>query len=566
MVDELSIAIKESGYDLPMNFNLKKLVEKPKMLKNGDYAFPVFGLSKIFHLSPDQVAFSIYNRLNKSDTNFEKIEHNGAYINFFLDRKREASTLISDIINNDSYGKNNAGNKKTIIVELSSPNIAKPMSMGHLRSTMIGESLSRIANENGYKTIKINHLGDWGTQFGLMIEAYKLWGNKDIIEQNPVDELVKLYVRINKEAETNPELSEAGRSWFKKLEDGDPEARELWKWFKNVSLREFNKVYQRLGVTFDSMNGESFYQDKMSVIIDLLKNKGILTESRGAQIVDLPSLLPAYNLPVSIILRSDGATQYATRDLATAFYRQTTYHFDKCLYVVGAEQKEYFKQIKAILKLAGFNWSDDMEHIYFGLITFNGKKMSTRKGNVVKLEQVLDSAHKLAKNQIAEKNPNLSNSDKVAEQVGTGAVIFNDLMNDRTLSIDFDLDQIVKFEGDTGPYVQYTHVRAVSILRKSSIKIDINDAIKLLDNDSWAVVSKLSVYPDIVKRAWILREPSIIAKYLLNLAHEFNSYYSKVHILVEDKQLSSRLALVDAVAIVLKKGLELLDVQAPDQM
>ncbi|EHN59629.1 arginine--tRNA ligase [Oenococcus kitaharae] len=546
------------------NEKLEQLIEKPKDLARGDYAFPTFFLAKQFHQAPQHIAADVVKKLNADG--FEKIEAVGPYINFFIQRDQFTSRIIKQILTQADFGKNQHGAGKNIVIDLSSPNIAKPMSMGHLRSTVIGEAISKIAQANGYHTIKINFLGDWGTQFGLMIASYKRWGNDQVINANPVDELVKLYVRINNEAQTKPELKDEGRHWFKKLEDGDPEATKLWSWFKEVSLKEFQTIYDRLGVTFDSMNGESFYNDKMEPVVQLLADKGLLTKSQGAEIVDLPKLLPDANFPIAMIKRSDGATQYITRDLASAIYRQDHYHFDKALYVVGAEQKDHFEQMKAVLRLAGDGWADNIEHIGFGLITMNGKKMSTRKGNIVPLVDVLDAAHKLAAEQIAKKNPDLQNAEQIAEEVGTGAVIFNDLQNDRNLAIDFNLEDIVQFEGDTGPYVQYTHVRAMSILRKAAQPVDSTQEIRLADSEAWGIVAKLSEYGSAIQRAWQLREPSIIAKYLLNLAREFNSYYANTKILVADMNLNSRLALVKSVADVLASGLKLLGVAAPNKM
>lgn len=551
----------ENSFDLN---ELEKLVEKPKDLGRGDYAFPTFSLAGKIHQAPQMIASKIVNGIDQ--TAFAKVKAVGPYVNFFIKRIEFTNQLLKEILSSDDFGTNNQGAGKKIVIDMSSPNIAKPMSMGHLRSTVIGEAISKIAKANGYRTIKINFLGDWGTQFGLMIAAYKLWGNDDLINENPVDELVKLYVKINKESETEPSLKDSGRAWFKKLEDGDPEAVKLWDWFKTVSLKEFQKVYDRLGVSFDSMNGEAFYNDKMEPVVEMLASKGLLTESQGAEIVDLPNLLPNDNYPIAMIKRSDGATQYITRDLASAIYRHDEYDFAKSLYVVGAEQKDHFDQMKAILKLAGDDWADNIEHIGFGMITMDGKKMSTRKGNIVPLVDVLDTARQLAAKQISEKNPGLKDADHVAEEVGAGAVVFNDLQKDRNLSIDFSLEDIVQFEGDTGPYVQYTHARAMSILRKSGQQLVSNTELKFVDDEAWPIISRLSVYPETIKRAWQLREPSVIAKYLLSLARDFNSYYAHTKILVKDEKMNSRLSLVQGMCYVLENGLNLLGVSAPNQM
>ncbi|MFT8324947.1 arginine--tRNA ligase [Oenococcus sicerae] len=544
--------------------HLEKVIEQPKDLSKGDYAFPAFILAKHFHQAPQVIANKIVSGIDHSD--FAKIEANGPYVNFFIQRSQFADQLLKDIVSTAHFGQNQDGIDQNVVIDLSSPNIAKPMSMGHLRSTVIGEAISKIAQANGYHTIKINFLGDWGTQFGLMIAAYKRWGDDDLINADPVNELVKLYVKINHEAESNPDLKDEGRAWFKKLEDGDQQATELWNWFKTVSLKEFQKVYDRLGVTFDSMDGEAFYNDKMAPVVKMFADKGLLTKSQGAEIIDLPKLLPDENYPIAMIKRSDGATQYITRDLASAIYRHDHYQFAKSLYVVGAEQKDHFDQMKAILRLAGDDWADDIEHIGFGLITMNGKKMSTRKGNVVALADVLDAAKRLAAKQISEKNPDLKDADQVAEEVGAGAVVFNDLQKDRHLAIDFNLEEIVQFEGDTGPYVQYTHARAMSILRKSKQTVDSQTGLILEDDEAWMIVSKLASYPGIIRRAWQLREPSVVAKYLLLLSRDFNSYYAHTKILVDDSGLNSRLYLVTALSKILEDGLNLLGVHAPDQM
>ncbi|WP_439424744.1 arginine--tRNA ligase [Oenococcus alcoholitolerans] len=544
---------------------ISNLIEKPKDLKKGDFAFPTFVLAKKFKKAPFLIAKEISEKIDRSG--FEKIVSEGPYVNFFIEKNSFTNNTLQQILTNREFGNNSDGQGKKVVIDMSSPNIAKPMSMGHLRSTVIGEAISKIAQANGYDTFKINFLGDWGTQFGLMIAAYKLWGDDEVIEKDPVNELVKLYVRINKEAENDPKLKESGRAWFKKLEDGDHEATQLWSWFKSVSLKEFQRVYDRLGVSFDSLNGEAFYNDKMQPVVQMLKEKNLLVPSQGAQIVDLPKLLPDENFPIAMIVRSDGATQYITRDLASAIYRYDHYHFSHALYVVGNEQKDHFDQMKAILKLAGDDWSDGIEHIGFGLITMNGKKMSTRKGNVVALSDVLDIAHKLASQQISEKNPDLKDADKVAEEVGVGAVIFNDLKNERNLAIDFDMNKIVQFEGDTGPYVQYTNARANSILRKSNYSLSgFNEDFKFYDQQAWPIIVRLSQYGQAVKRAWEMREPSIIAKYLLNLSRDFNSFYGNTVILVDGPELPSRLALVKATSTILKRGLELLGVKAPSQM
>jgi arginyl-tRNA synthetase len=405
-------------------------------------------------------------------------------------------------------------------------------------------------------------LGDWGTQFGKLMTAYKMWGSEAEVKADPINTLQKYYVRFHQEAETNPELDEDARAWFKKLEDGDPEAMHLWEWFREESLQLFMKIYDLLDVHFDSFNGEAFYNDKMDEVIELLESKHLLQESKGAEIVDLEK----YNLNPALIKKSDGATLYITRDLAAAIYRQRTYNFVQSLYVVGNEQQNHFKQLKAVLKEMGYDWSDNIHHIPFGLITEGGRKLSTRKGHIILLEEVLDDAMQLAKKQIAEKNPTLANADKVAEQVGVGAVVFHDLKNERLNSFDFDLEEVVRFEGETGPYVQYARARSLSILRKAGNPDLTNVDKKISDPNAWEVIKALGNYGDIVQKAAKDYEPSVIAKYTLQLAKDFNQYYAHSKILVEDNEKLARLALVKAVSDVLESGLALLGVQAPDEM
>ena len=434
--------------------------------------------------------------------------------------------------------------------------------MGHLRSTVIGNAIANLEKKVGYEPIRINHLGDWGTQFGKLIEAYKLWGSEELVKADPIAELIKLYVRFHEEAELDPTLDDKGRAWFKKLEDGDPEAVRLWEWFRSESLKEFNRVYDLLGVTFDSYNGEAFYNDKMDVVVDMLEEANLLKVDNGATIVDLEK----YDLPPALIKKSDGATLYMTRDLAAANYRKNTYDFAKCIYVVGMEQSNHFKQLKAVLKELNLPWSENIVHIPFGLITLNGKKLSTRKGKIILLEGVLKEATELALKQIEAKNPSLENKKAVAHAVGVGAVIFHDLKNDRTNNFDFALEEVVQFEGETGPYVQYTHARAMSILRKANHTVDTQAAFSLTDDDAWEVLKLIENYPNVVRFAEEKCEPSAIAKFVINLAQAFNKYYAHTKVLVEDEAFNSRIALVQTTASILKQGLALLGVAAPDEM
>ena len=537
------------------------LLEKPKSSEMGDIAFPAFSLAKVERKAPQAIAKDIVEKLDT--TGFEKVVATGPYVNFFLDKDAISHQVLTDVIaEKDQYGQLNIGQGRNVTIDMSSPNIAKPFSVGHLRSTVIGDALANIHGKLGFNPIRINHLGDWGKQFGMLIVAYKLWGDKTAVEADPISELLKLYVRINAEAEEKPELDEEARQWFKKLEDGDQEALELWQWFRDESLVEFNRIYEKLDVHFDSFNGEAFYNDKMDEGIQILEEKGLLQESKGAQIVDLES----YNLPPALIRKTDGATLYITRDIATAMYRKRTYDFVKSIYVVGQEQINHFKQLKAVLKEMGFDWSDDMTHVTFGLVTKDKKKLSTRKGNIILLEPTLDEAILRALSQIEAKNPNLENKEEVAHAVGVGAVKFFDLKTDRDNGYDFDLEAMVSFEGETGPYVQYAYARIQSILRKANFVPSTENNYKLADAESWEIIKHIQNFSTVVERAGDTFDPSLIAKYAINLAQAFNKYYAHTRILDESLERDSRLALAYATGVVLKEALRLLGVKAPEKM
>lgn len=537
------------------------LLEQPKSSDLGDIAFPAFSLAKIERKAPQAIAADIAEKIDAS--HFEKVVATGPYVNFFLDKSKISDHVIKSVIEaGAAYGQQDEGQGANVTIDLSSPNIAKPFSVGHLRSTVIGDAISNIYKKMGYNTIKINHLGDWGKQFGLLMVAYKKWGSKEAVEANPIDELLKLYVRINAEIENDPALDEEGRLWFKKLEDGDPEATELWQWFRDESLVEFNRIYKLLGVEFDSLNGEAFYNDKMDEAVQILEEKGLLKESKGASIVELDDV----NLPPAMIKKSDGATLYITRDIATAIYRARTYNFVKNIYAVGQEQSNHFRQLKAVLKKMGFDWSDDMIHVDFGLVTKNRQKLSTRKGNIILLEPTLQEAISRAKAQIEEKNPELENKEEVAHAVGVGAVKFYDLKTDRRNGYDFDLEAMVSFEGETGPYVQYAYARIQSILRKANFTPSADATYSLSDPESWEIIKLLQDFARVVKRAAENYDPSLIAKYAINLAQAFNKYYAHTRILDESPERDSRLALSYSTAVVLKEALRLLGVDAPEKM
>ncbi|MBM7544222.1 arginine--tRNA ligase [Periweissella beninensis] len=558
IADVLSQAL---GDNILSNIDILNKIEVPKTSDLGDLAFPTFMLAKVMRKAPQQIATDLVEKIDKN--NFEKVVAMGPYVNFFLNKEKVGAQILTDILTQQAnYGTNNDGENGNVTIDMSSPNIAKPMSMGHLRSTVIGNALANIFSKNGYNPIKINHLGDWGTQFGKLMVAYKLWGSEEEVKKDPINTLVKYYIRFHEEAKENLALDDEGRAWFKKLEDGDQEATKLWKWFRDESLKEFLTIYDELEINFDSFNGEAFYNDKMDQVVKMLTEKGLLVESQGAQIVNLEK----YNLPVAMIKRTDGATLYMTRDLAAAMYRKNEYNFVKNLYVVGGEQREHFQQMKAIFKEASYDWADDIEHIPFGLITVNGKKLSTRSGRIILLQDVLDDAIRLAREQIETKNPDLANKENVAKQVGIGAVVFHDLKNERVNSFDFALEEVVRFEGDTGPYVQYSHARAQSILRKAGNPDLTTTNLVISDASAWDTIKILGDFPNIVRRALRDREPSVIAKYALNLSRAYNKYYANSRILAEDNELLARLGLVKAVAIVLTESLRMLGVHAPNEM
>lgn len=541
---------------------IKNLLEKPKHDAHGDVAFPAFQLAKVFRKNPAMIAAELEEKV--SSPIIEKSETVGPYLNFFLKKAEVARLVLNEVFSEgENYGNSTLGNGGNVPIDMSSPNIAKPMSMGHLRSTVIGNSLANILDKMGFNPIRINHLGDWGTQFGKLIAAYKKWGSEEEVRAEPIKELLRLYVKFHDEVENQPELDDEGRLWFKKLEDGDQEAFTLWEWFRNESLKEFEKVYDRLNISFDSYNGEAFYNDKMDRVVSLLEEKSLLSSDQGATIVDLEK----YDLNPALIKKTDGATLYMTRDLAAALYRKEKYDFAESLYVVGNEQSNHFKQMKAILTEMNYDWSEDIHHIPFGLITKDGKKLSTRKGKVVLLEEVLNDAVAKALEQIEDKNPSLANKEEVAEQVGVGAVVFHDLKNDRLNNFDFTIEEVVQFEGETGPYVQYTRARALSILRKAGAsEFTASDDYALTDEYSWEVIKLIQAFPETLERAYRNYEPSVLAKHSLQLSQAFNRFYANVRVLDDHEEKESRLALVSAVTKILKEDLRLLGVESPDEM
>lgn len=561
--EEIAKRIVEKTEEMTYD-EILSLVEHPKNTEMGDFAFPCFKLAKLFKKAPNAIAETLASEINDSNL-FSKVEAASGFLNFTVNASEFAKNIVEEVlIKKAEYGRSNIGLGKKTIVEYSSVNIAKPFHMGHIRSTMIGESLHRIYKFLGYDTVAINHLGDYGTQFGKLIVAYKLWGDKDVIESDPIPELLKIYVRFHEAAETNPGLEDEARAWFTKLENGDEEAVALWTLFKDMSLKVFNRVYEKLGVTFDSYAGESFYSDKMPAVVNELREKGIVEKSEGAEIVNLEP----YGLTPALITKKDGSSLYLTRDLAAAKYRKATYDFDKNIYVVGSAQKLHFQQWIKIVELLGYDWYKDCVHVEFGMVSLEEGALSTRKGNVVFLEDVLDKAVEQTLEIINEKNPNLANKEEVAKQIGIGAVVFQELYTSRTKDYAFSLEKTLSFEGETGPYVQYTHARACSVLKKVDLNaLEPSDYNALTDAASKDVVRLLSKFGENVILAHKNYEPHTIARYTVELAQAFNRFYHDNAILVDDASVkSARVSLVHAVKIVLESALDLICLKAPEQM
>ncbi|MDO4719824.1 MAG: arginine--tRNA ligase [Peptostreptococcaceae bacterium] len=544
---------------------IQNLIEVPPNSEMGDFAFPCFKLAKNYRKAPPLIAAELAGKIEKPDF-LSEIKGVGGYLNFFIDRTLTASKVIrSAIEKRDDFGRMEIGKGKNIIVEFSSPNIAKPFHIGHIRTTVIGHSLYRIYRFLGYPTTAINHLGDYGTQFGKLIVAYKAWGDEAEVKADPIPALLKLYVRFHDEAQNHPEMEDQAREWFHKLEEGDEEAYKLWSFFREVSLEEFSRVYDMLGIRFDSFAGESFYSDKMPEVIEILEAKKLLQESRGAQIVDLEP----YGMPPSLIKKSDGSTLYITRDLAAAIYRSRTYDFYKNIYVVGSQQALHFKQWIQILDMMGFEAAKGCVHVQFGMVSLEDGTLSTRKGRVVFLEDVLNQAIRKTKEVILQKNPNLPNIDELSKQIGVGAVVFQELSNSRIKDYTFSWERTLSFEGETGPYVQYTHARACSLIRKAGMKIDANiDYRFIADNkDAMEVVRVLGTFEEVIRRAADRYEPHHVTRFVLDLAQAFNKFYHDNPILsAEEEEKKARLALVEATRIGVKNALDLLGMQAPEQM
>ena len=542
--------------------SIEKLIEIPPKPEMGDYAFPCFQLAKAFRKAPNMIAEELKEKLDKEG--FEKIESLGPYLNFFVDKGTFTKNTIEKILaEGDSYGSSNIGEGKTVCVEYSSPNIAKPFHVGHLFTTAIGNSLYKLFKE-GYTVEGINHLGDWGTQFGKLISAYKRWGNEEALEKDAIAELLRIYVKFHDEAEKDPSLEDEGRAYFKALEDGDKEAEALWERFRNLSLKEFQRVYDIFNVKFDSYAGEAFYNDKMDVVVNELRDKGLLVESNGAQVV----MLDEYNMPPCIVLKADGASIYATRDLAAAMYRKNKYNFYKCIYVVGTPQALHFKQVFKVLELAGHEWAKDCVHVGFGLVKFADRKLSTRKGEVILLDDLIRESIDKTLEVINEKNPNLENKEEVAKKIGVGAVVFTYLKNSREKDIVFDWKEMLSFEGETGPYVQYSYARANSILTRAGEVNEAPDFTKLNSKEEFELVKALESFGKNIHLAIEKLEPSVVTRYVIEVAKTFNKFYNNHSVLnLEDKSLmAARLALVKSTCQVIKNGLELIGIEVVEKM
>ena len=559
----VATCLKEHIEELTLE-EITALIEVPPNKDMGDFAFPCFKLAKVFRKAPNMIAAELSEKIEAKGV-ISNVTPLGGYINFFVNKSQLAETVIKDVLTKkEKYGHSDLGKDKTIVIDFSSPNIAKPFHIGHIRTTVIGNALYKIYDSQGYNTVRINHLGDYGTQFGKLIVAFKLWGNKEAVEANPIPELLKLYIQFHDEAEKHPEMEDEARAWFTKLENGDKEAKELWQLFRDESIKEFARVYDLLDIEFDSYNGESFYSDKMDRVIDIIKDKGLLQESQGTNIVDLEE----YNMPPALITKNDGSTLYMTRDLAAALYRKENYDFEKCIYVVGSQQSLHFQQLFKVLELVGFEWAKDMVHVPFGMVALEEGTMSTRKGRVVFLEDVLKQAIEKTKETMLAKNPNALNVDEIAKQVGVGAVVFQELSNSRIKDYTFSWSRTLSFEGETGPYVQYTHARCCAVLRKAEEEVTTDINYELLnDVDSAEVLKVIASFNKTILNAMRKNEPHIITRFVLDLAQAFNKFYHDNSILVEDAELrKARLALVCATRQALENGLKLLGMQAPERM
>ncbi len=542
------------------------ILEIPPKANMGDYAFPCFQLAKTLRKAPPVIAADIAEKINNTDIDIiDRLEVKGAYLNFFLKKEMFVKSMMETALM-ENFGASTIGNGKTICIDYSSPNVAKNFHVGHLRTTIIGNSLYKIYSMLGYQVERINHLGDWGTQFGKLIVAYKAWGSKEAVEKDGVAELMRLYVKFHEEAEQDDSLNDQARDWFTQMEHGNKEALDIWQWFVDISLKEYKGTYNLLGMEFDHYLGESFYRDKTADIVKRLEDANLLKESEGAKIVDLEE----YNMAPCLITKKDGSSIYATRDLAAIFYRKATWNFEKCLYVTGQEQKLHFAQVFKVVELLGNEWAkDSLVHIPYGLVSLEGAKLSTRSGNIIYAEDILKEAIEKVKVTIEEKNPSLADKDEVSKIVGVGAILFHDLYNQRIKDVSFKWDKVLNFDGETGPYVQYTYVRCASILRNVT---DFNptadiDYSKLLDEEAIALIKEISRFPQVVLDAAEKYEPCVVARFAMDVAQSFSRFYNACRINVEDDVIrNARVKLVYLTKNILKDALDLLGIQCPEQM
>lgn len=550
---------------------IKSMIEIPQDQSMGDYAFPCFRLAKTMRKAPNLIAAELAEKL-QGEKIFSEVSPVNAYVNMFVSREEMMKSTISEVLEEkENFGRSDIGGNKKVIVEFSSPNIAKPFHIGHIRSTVIGNSLSKIYDALGYDVFKINHLGDYGTQFGKMICAYRRWGNREDVINSPIKTLLGYYTKFHVEVEEHPELEDEARAIFTKLEQGSKEEVELWQWFREESLKEFQRVYDMLGIEFDSYNGESFYSDKMPRFEKELSDKGLLQESNGAQVVDLEE----YKLGTALIKKSDGSSLYITRDIAAAVYRKENYDFYKNIYVVATQQNLHFQQLFKIIELMGYDWANQCVHVPFGMVRLEEGTMSTRHGRVVFLEDVLNGAIEKTREIIEEKNPNIENLEEITSQVGIGAVVFNELSNNRIKDYTFKWDQILNFDGETGPYVQYTHARCASLLRKAGEDIvakaqdpkNVDFALLAKSDSAYELTKLIYAFPGVVEQAGEKYEPSIITRHIIDIAQCFNKFYHDEHIIVDDEvEKTSKIALVIATKRVIATGIGLLGMKAPERM
>lgn len=541
---------------------ISQLIEIPPKPEMGDFAFPCFRLAKSYHKAPPMIAQDLKESIG-DQAFLSEIKVIGGYLNFYVDKAQYAQQIIDKYNSATDYGCSDQGKDKTICIDYSSPNVAKNFHVGHLRTTIIGNSLYKIFSKLGYKVVRINHLGDWGTQFGKLIVAYKKWGSREAVEEKGIEELMDIYVKFHEEAEKDDSLNDEARAWFLKMEQGNEEALEIWQWFRDISLKEFMRVYNILGMEFDSFAGESFYRDKTADVIKRLTDDGLLKESQGAMIVPLDE----YDMPPCIVAKKDGSSIYATRDLAAILYRKATYNFDRCLYVTGLEQKLHFAQVFKVIELMGNDYAKNLVHIPYGLVSLKSGKISSRKGNVIFAEDLLRESINKTTSIIEEKNPDIPNKEEVAKQVGIGAIIFNDLYNQRIKDVIFDWNKLLNFDGETGPYVQYTYARASSVLRKIGEVPDTIDYTLLTDEASIGLLKEIERYPQVIKDAAERYEPSVIARYSIDLAHAFNKFYHECQINVEDETTKyTRTNVVKIARYIIKDALSLLGIQCPEQM